>query len=410
MSEREADSLNSTNPAMGHNTHAMGEHQNPWGNGGSGGGNRGGGRGGSGGGSGGGKGGGPWGGGSGGGDLPPDLDVLLKKAQQNLNDVLPGNIGGGKFIFLLILVAIGLWCLTGFYTLQPAQHSVVTTFGKFTQTQEQSGLQYHLPWPIQDAIVVDVKNERRIQIGQQDYARRSGTSSRTKATASVNVKGESSMLTGDENIIDINFVVLWKIASAKDFLFEIRDPEATIRIVAESAMREVIGRTDIQPALTDARGSIQSDTRILMQKMLDEYKAGVEVNGVQLQKVDPPAPVVDAFNEVQRARQEKEQSKNNAEAYRNDLLPRARGQAEKQRQGAAAYKQEVINRAKGDAARFESVYAAYRVAKEVTTKRIYLETLEEILQNTNNVIIDPSQKGSNILPYLPLDKMVQKKK
>tara|TARA_R110002124_G_scaffold149220_1_gene314994 strand:+ start:132404 stop:133624 length:1221 start_codon:yes stop_codon:yes gene_type:complete len=406
MSEREADSLNSTNPAMGSSAHAMGEHKNPWGNGSSGGGNRGGGRGGSGG----GKGGGPWGGGSGGGDLPPDLDILLKKAQQNLSDVLPGNLGGGKFVFLIVVVALGLWALTGFYTLQPGQHSVVTTFGKYTLTHEQSGLQYHLPWPIQNAIVVDVENERRIQIGQQDYTRRNGSTARTTATASVNVKGESSMLTGDENIIDINFVVLWKIASAKNFLFEIRDPEATIRIVAESAMREVIGRTEIQPALTDARGSIQSDTRALMQKMLDEYKAGVEVNGVQLQKVDPPAPVVDAFNEVQRARQEKEQSKNNAEAYRNDLIPRARGEAEKQRQGAAAYKEEVINRAKGDAARFESVYAAYKVAKEVTTKRIYLETLEEILQNTNNVIIDPSQKGSNVLPYLPLDKMGQQKK
>ena len=170
-------------------------------------------------------------------------------------------------------------------------------------------------------------------------------------------------------------------------------------------MREVIGRTDIQPALTDARGTIQSDTRRVMQRMLDDYEAGVEINGVQLQKVDPPQPVVDAFNEVQRARQEKEQLKNQAEAYRNDIIPRARGEAEKQRQAASAYKAEVMNRAQGDAERFASVYAAYKESKDVTAKRIYLETLEQILQKTNNIIIDPSQKGSNVLPYLPLDKM-----
>lgn len=370
--------------------HMMGDPKNPWGGSG--------GRGGDGG----GRGNSPWGGGSGGGDVPPDIDELLKKAQKNLNDVLPGNFGGGKLIFLLVLVVLGLWALTGFYTLQPSQHGVVTTFGKFTRTQEQPGLQYRMPWPIQDAVVVDVENERRIQIGGQNFSRRNG--------GSASQQSESIMLTGDENIIDIDFVVLWKIASAKDFLFEIRNPEATIRIVAESAMREIIGRTDIQPALTDARGDIQRDTRILMQQMLDEYKAGVEINGVQLQKVDPPQPVVDAFNDVQRARQEKEQLKNQAEAYRNDIIPRARGEAEKLRQAAFAYKQEVINRAKGDAERFESIYAAYSEAKDVTAKRIYLETLEEILQNTNNVIIDPSQKGSNILPYLPLDKIMQQKK
>lgn len=390
MSESTTSSPNGNN---GPDIHMMGDHKNPWGNGG----NRGG--------SGGGRGNSPWGG-SGGGDVPPDLDDLLKKAQQNLNDVLPGNFGGGKFIFLFVLIAIALWALTGFYTLQPSQHGVVTTFGKFTRTQEQPGLQYHLPWPVQSAIVVDVENERRIQIGQQDYTRRNSYSS--VKSGSVDLKSESIMLTGDENIIDIDFVVLWKIASAKDFLFKIRDPESTIRIVAQSAMREVIGRTDIQPALTDARGSIQRDTRLLMQEMLDEYEAGVEINGVQLQKVDPPQPVVDAFNEVQRARQEKEQRKNQAEAYRNDIIPRARGEAEKLRQAAAAYKEEVINRAKGDADRFGSIYAAYKEAKDVTAKRIYLETLEEILQNTNNVIIDPSQKGSNVLPYLPLDKMSKK--
>ncbi|MGN7503537.1 MAG: FtsH protease activity modulator HflK [Alphaproteobacteria bacterium] len=371
---------------------AMGDHKNPWGNGG---GNRGGSGGG-------GRGGSPWGSGNGGGgDMPPDLDELLRKAQKNLNDVLPGNFGGGKMISLVILVVIGLWAATGFYTLQPSQHGVVTTFGKYTRTQEQPGLQYRMPWPIQDATVVDVENERRIQIGAQDYTRRNFSNS----TSAQSVKSESLMLTGDENIIDIDFVVLWKISSAKDFLFKIRDPESTIRIVAESAMREVIGRTDIQPALTDARGTIQSDTRRVMQRMLDDYEAGVEINGVQLQKVDPPQPVVDAFNEVQRARQEKEQLKNQAEAYLKDIIPRARGEAEKQRQAASAYKAEVMNRAQGDAERFASVYAAYKESKDVTAKRIYLETLEQILQKTNNIIIDPSQKGSNVLPYLPLDKM-----
>ncbi len=210
------------------------------------------------------------------------------------------------------------------------------------------------------------------------------------------------MLTGDENIVDIDFVVLWRIGSAKDYLFSIRDPEDTIKIVAQSAMREIIGRTKIQSALTEARGQIQDDTRKLMQSILDEYKAGVIINNVQLQKVDPPTDVVDAFNEVQRARQEKERLRNEAEAYRNDIIPRAKGEGEKLRQQAQGYQQEVVDRAKGDAGRFDQIYEAYRNSKSVTAERMYLETVEEILQNSK-VIYMGSEKGSSVLPYMSLN-------
>jgi membrane protease subunit HflK len=226
--------------------------------------------------------------------------------------------------------------------------------------------------------------------------------SQIRTQTSQNVSDESLMLTGDENIVDIDFVVLWRIGSAKDYLFSIRDTENTIKLVAESAMREIIGRTKIQSALTEARGQIQDDTRVLMQQILDEYKSGVIINNVQLQKVDPPGEVVDAFNEVQRARQEKERLRNEAEAYRNDILPRAHGEAEKLRQQADAYKQEVVSRSKGDAERFNEIYAAYRNSKDVTAERMYLETVEQILQNAK-VIVMGSEKG--VLPYMPIDKL-----
>ena len=212
---------------------------------------------------------------------------------------------------------------------------------------------------------------------------------------------ESLMLTGDENIVDINFVVLWRIQDAKDYLYSIRDPEDTIEMVAASTMREIIGQTNIQPALTDARTKIQTDAKALMQKLLDEYHAGVTINNVQLQKVDPPAAVVDAFNEVQRARQKKEELKNLAEAYRNDIIPRAKGEAEKLRQDADAYAQEVVSRATGDAKRFDQVYSAYKSAKDVTAERMYLETMEQVLKNAKTVVM--SNENGNVLPFLPLN-------
>lgn len=353
----------------------------------------------------------PWGkpkgnrpgpGGNGGGNGPNwgrqpddlDLDAILKKARANFDSMMPGGRGpSGRYIGIVLAIAFVLWLASGLYFIQPNQNGVVLTFGKYTRTDEIPGPKWKMPWPIQSVSVVDVTVERRIQIGYND-----GTTGYNDAPLATHQ--ESLMLTGDENMVDINFVVLWRVGNARDFLYSIRDPEDTINLVAASTMREIIGQNNIQPVLTDARTKIQSDARVLMQKLLDEYHAGVIINNVQLQKVDPPVAVVDAFNEVQRARQKKEELRNLAEAYRNDIIPRAKGEAEKLRQSAEAYKQEVINRATGDAKRFNSVYTAYKNAEDVTAKRMYIETMEDVLSNAKTIVMG---KDGDIMPYLPLN-------
>jgi membrane protease subunit HflK len=210
------------------------------------------------------------------------------------------------------------------------------------------------------------------------------------------------MLTGDENIVNIEFTVFWRVKDVGQFLFQVRDPAGLVKIVAESAMREVVGKGPIQQAFTEGRGRIEQDTQTQMQNLLDSYGAGVEVRQVQLQSVDPPQPVVDAFNDVQRALADRERARNEAEAYSNDILPRARGDAQRLLQEAEAYKQELTNRAEGDAKRFLSVYQAYSAAKDVTAERLYLETMEQVLKNTRKVIMDKQTSGSGVVPYLPL--------
>jgi len=217
------------------------------------------------------------------------------------------------------------------------------------------------------------------------------------------VPEEALMLTGDENIVDINFTVFWVIKDAQAYLFNIRDPEATVKSAAESAMREVVGETPIAQALSEGRGKIETDTQALLQGILNTYNAGIELTQLQLLKVDPPAPVIDAFRDVQRALADRERLRNEAESYRNDIIPRARGDAVRIKQEADAYRQEITARSQGDADRFLSVYNAFKVAQDVTLQRLYLETMEEILKNSNKVIIDKSAEGGNgVLPYLPL--------
>lgn len=322
----------------------------------------------------------------------------FKKAQDQFKKYIPEKWEGPKLIIPGFLVLLVLWLASGLYFIQPSEHGVVLTFGKLSKTVEEPGLKWHVPWPVQNVDVVNVTNERRIEVGFRTFSEGRGNDTGR------DVADESLMLTGDENIIDIDFVVLWRIGDAANYLFKIRDPDATIKIVAESAMREIIGQTNIQPALTEARNKIQADTRELMQKMLDEYEAGVQINNVQLQKVDPPAPVIDAFNEVQRARQQKEQLRNQAEAYRNDIIPRARGEAEKMRQQAEAYGKEVVNRAKGDAQRFDSIYEAYKTGETVTAERLYLETMEDVINNANTIILDGSGTGGTV-PYLSINEI-----
>jgi modulator of FtsH protease HflK len=273
----------------------------------------------------------------------------------------------------------------------------VLRFGAYNRTT-QPGLNYHLPTPIEKVLTPSVTRVNRTEIG---YRNAEGPVARGAGTRQV--PEEALMLTGDENIVDINFTVFWIIKDARAYLFNIRAPDATVKSAAESAMREVIGETPIAQALAEGRGKIETDTQPLLQGILDSYSAGIEVTQLQLLKVDPPAPVIDAFRDVQRALADREKLRNEAEAYRNDIIPRARGDAVRIKQEAEAYRQEIIARAQGDADRFTSVYRAFKVAQDVTLQRLYLETMEEILKNSNKVIIDKSAEGgTGVLPYLQL--------
>jgi len=340
----------------------------------------------------------PWGRppGGGGGQPPggPDLEELLRKGQERFRNLTPGGLGGGKALLLGVLAIGVLWGLSGIYRVQPDEQGVVLRFGQYVRT-EQPGLRYHLPAPIESVATPKVTRVNRLEIGY----RSAGENRR----AGGDVADESLMLTGDENIIDIDFTVMWVIKDAGNYLFKIREPELSVKMAAESAMREVIGRTDIQPALTEARQDIEQQTKQLLQTMLDEYQSGIEISQVQLQKVDPPGPVVDAFNDVQRARQDRERLRNEAEAYRNDIIPRARGEAEQLIQQASAYREQVVNLAQGDAQRFSQVLSAYSQSPEVTARRMYLETMQEVLGNTNKVVIDQSKSGSGVVPFMSLN-------
>ncbi|EKE73805.1 FtsH protease activity modulator HflK [Oceanibaculum indicum] len=352
---------------------------------------------------GGGNGGSPWGrpggggGGGGGGPQPPNIEELIKKGQERFQNMMPGGFGNTKGIILVLLVAVALWGASGFYRVQPDEQGVVLRFGEWVRTTGP-GLNYHLPTPIESVLTPNVTRENRIEIGF-----RSSGDSAGRAGVSRDDPEESLMLTGDENIVDIDFVVFWRIKDAGQFLFKLRNPDLTVKAVAESVMREIIGQTPIQVALTEGRQVIEVRATENAQRLLDDYQSGVEVRQIQLLAVDPPAPVVDAFNEVQRARADKERVRNEAEAYRNDIVPRARGDAERLIQEARAYREEVVNRSQGDAQRFLSVYEAYSKAPDVTQQRIYIETMQQILGNVQKVIIDDKDGGQGgVVPYLPL--------
>jgi membrane protease subunit HflK len=370
----------------------------PWNN--QGGGNNGGGpwgQGGGGGGSGSGGGGGPWGQGGGGGGRPPqDIDAIIRQGRDAWRRMMPGGgASSGRTLTLLVLVFGLIWAATGFYRVNPQQQGVVLRFGEWVRTSSP-GLHYHLPFPIESVLTPEVTSDNRIEIGFRDV---SGNSSSRR-----DIADESQMITGDENIVDIDFVVFWRIADAGQYLFNLAEPDQTIKVTAEAVMREIIGRTAIQTALTEGRQDIQVQARQQLQDLLNEYGAGVRVRDVQLLAVDPPADVIDAFNEVQRARQDRDRLKNEAEAFSNDIVPRARGEAAKLVSEAEAYQAEVVNRASGDASRFDQIFQAYLKDKAVTKERIYIETVEEIFSNVDKIIID-SEAGSGVVPYLPLKEL-----
>ena len=370
----------------------------PWNN--QGGGNNGGGpggQGGGGGGSGSGGGRGPWGQGGGGGGQPPqDIDAIIRQGRDAWRRMMPGGgASSGRTLTLLVLVFGLIWAATGFYRVNPQQQGVVLRFGEWVRTSPP-GLHYHLPFPIESVLTPEVTSDNRIEIGFRDV---SGNSSSRR-----DIADESQMITGDENIVDIDFVVFWRIADAGQYLFNLAEPDETIKVTAEAVMREIIGRTAIQTALTEGRQDIQVQARQQLQDLLNEYGAGVRVRDVQLLAVDPPADVIDAFNEVQRARQDRDRLKNEAEAFSNDIVPRARGEAAKLVAEAEAYQAEVVNRASGDASRFDQIFQAYLKDKAVTKERIYIETVEEIFSNVDKIIID-SEAGSGVVPYLPLKEL-----
>jgi membrane protease subunit HflK len=356
----------------------------------------------------------PWGkkpaGGGGGSQQPPDIDEVIRKGQEKLKSLMPGGFGGKKAIFLGLLVLLGLWAANGFYRVQPNQEGVPLLLGRFIGTTTNPGLHWNWPAPIGNVYTPDVTAENRIEIG----LRTTGEASRRGASVR-DMPEESQMITGDENIVDIDFVVFWKISDAPNYLFNIRNPDETVKMAAESVMRAIIGQTPIQEALTSRREDIESRTLASLQKLMSEYKAGIEVRQVQLLAVLPPKNVIDAFDEVSRARQDMDRLKNEAEAFRNDIVPRARGEAQQLVQGADAYRQEVVNRAEGDANRFNAVYEAYSRSKDVTKTRIYLETLEGIFSNVNKVIIDGDVGGSGagasgVVPYLPLPEIQKRQR
>jgi len=289
-----------------------------------------------------------------------------------------------------ILALLVLWLLSGFYQIQPSEQGVVLRFGAYAYTTD-SGLHYHLPYPIETVEKVNITQERSITIGETAYQN------------STNSFTESHMLTGDENIVDINLTVVWRIKNAKDYLFNMRSPDITVQVAAQSVLREIVGQSEMQPIITGDRGKVEDETQAELQKVLDEFGSGIQIVRVKLQKADPPKQVVDAFNEVQRAKADMERFKNEAEAYRNEILPKARGEASQRLQNAQAYKEAVVNKAQGDAERFISVYNAYRQGKDVTTKRLYLETMENVLNKSNKIILDQSAQGNNVLPLLPLN-------
>lgn len=349
----------------------------------------------------------PSGGGGGGrrpdGDKPqiPDIDELMRKGQDQLRVLMgsrgngggntggTGGSGGPKFsrgtVVIGLGIAVALWLAASFYTVRPEEQSVELFLGDYSSTG-QPGLNF-APWPLVTAEVIPVTREQTEDIG---VAGRGGDA--------------GLMLTGDENIVDIDFQVVWNITDPAKYLFNLRDPRMTIRAVAESAMREIIAQSELAPILNRDRGAIAGRLQDLIQSTLDSYDSGMNVVRVTFDKADPPAQVIDAFREVQAAEQERERLTNQADAYANRIMAGARGEAAQVLEEAEAYRARVVNEAEGEASRFSAVLEEYAKAPEVTRKRLYLETMEEVLGRVDKIIMD-DQAGQGVVPYLPLNEL-----
>jgi membrane protease subunit HflK len=357
---------------------------------------------------------GPWGSGpqpsGGGGSRPPDLEEILRRSQDRLRSFLPGNLGG-RGIALIVLVVVVLWGFSGFFRVEPDELGVVLRFGKFTR-EVQPGLNYHLPYPIETALTPPALRVNKTDVGTRAVEDlRRGTSVRE-------LPEESLMLTGDQNIVDVDFSVLWRVKPNEvgNYLFDVQNPEGTVKAVAESAMRQVIGRSNAERLLTgggsttrvSANGKanetdVESAVQDLMQKTLDSYRAGILIQNVQLQRVNPPSEVMDSFLDVQAARSDSERAQNEAQTYANRVVPEARGRAAKITQDSEAYREQTVAEAKGETSRFLQIYEQYKKAPAVTRERMYLETMERILGSNNKTIIDTGPQAPGVVPYLPLN-------
>jgi len=346
------------------------------------------------------------------GPLPPELERLMEEIRRLLRRIAGGGSSLANLGFVLGAVFIALiWLATGIYRVEPDQQGLVLRFGAYVGSTPP-GLNYHAPWPISTVLLLPVTRINRVEIGfrsnaadDADTSPRSpdgrGEPSRSAFMPTRDLAEESLMLTGDENIVDINASVFWRISDAPAYAFNIRNPDDTVKAAAESVLRQVIGHTDIQSALTGGRAAIEQAVTTGTQAILDQYKAGVEITQVQLQKVDPPADVVEAFRDVQRATTDADTARNDAQSYANDIVPRARGNAAAIHAEAEGAKQAAIATANGEAQRFLSVYAAYTQAKDVTLKRLYIETMEDVLKTTPSILVDDKLRG--LLPMLQLN-------
>ena len=330
----------------------------------------------------------------------PDFDAIIARLQAMVRNWMPrGGFSSGRGLALIAIALVALWLASGFYRVQPDEQGLVLRFGAYDRST-LPGLNYHVPWPVESVDLLAVTRINRTEVG---YRSAGGDPNMTGGRGGNGraVPEESLMLTGDENIIDINFAVFWRINDGVAYLFNIRSPDVVVKAVSESVMREVIGRTPIQPALTELRASIETDVRRETQQILDQYKAGVEITQVQLQKVDPPEAVIESFRDVQRANTDAERLRNEAESYRNDIVPRARGDAARITAEAEGAKAASVVEATGQTQRFLSVLAAYQQARAVTLQRMYLETMQDVMTHSTSVVLDDKVRG--LLPFLPLN-------
>ncbi len=341
-----------------------------------------------------------------GGGMPSFDDIFARLQKKFANFFDPQGENVTRRVILVLLGVIILWFISGLYRVDQGEVGIPLVFGKYYGPPKQPGLNYNFPSPIGQVFTPQVERARRLDIGFRSAREKGSGASSGETNEARDVAEESLILTRDQNIVDIDFTVFWKITDPVSYLFNIRDPQATIKIASESAMREVIGQTSFDDAVTVGRAEIETNTLILLQRILDSYSSGILIEKIDLQKSSPPPQVIDAFNDVQRARQDLDRLRNQAEAYANSIVPEARGEAEQMLRQAEAYSERLKIEAEGEAARFTDVLRAYRTAPSITRRRMYLETLAGVFEKSNVVIVD--RRASGVVPFLPLPE-VQKR-